>query len=133
MGEVVKAIESVSGLIVEASGMSRQQTQGLREIAVTLEHLDTAMQQNAALVEEETAAAQSLLKHQLQNFKPGGEFETSGHDGHGPQRQFAARAGQALRQAACDAKPGGCTQVQPTARDPCKNLQPQTRRARCGR
>ena len=60
MGEVVKAIEAVSGLIVEASGKSRQQSQGLQEIATTLEHLDVAMQQNAALVEQETAAAESL-------------------------------------------------------------------------
>lgn len=63
MGEVVKAIEEVSGLIVEASGKSRQQSQGLHAIASTLDHLDVAMQQNAAMVEEETAAAESL-KHQ---------------------------------------------------------------------
>ena len=63
MGEVVKAIEAVSGLIVEASGKSQQQSRGLREISATLENLDVAMQQNAALVEQETAAAESL-KHQ---------------------------------------------------------------------
>ena len=63
MGEVVKAIEAVSGLIVEASGKSQQQSRGLREISATLENLDVAMQQNAALVEQQTAAAESL-KHQ---------------------------------------------------------------------
>ena len=60
MGEVVKSIEEVSNLIGEASAMSRQQSQGLQDMAGTLQHLDGAMQQNAALVEEETAAAESL-------------------------------------------------------------------------
>ena len=60
MGEVVKSIEEVSSLIGEASAMSRQQSQGLQDMAGTLEHLDEAMQQNAALVEQETAAAESL-------------------------------------------------------------------------
>ena len=63
MGDVVKAIEEVSGLIVEASSKSRQQSQGLHAISSTLDHLDVAMQQNAAMVEEETAAAEGL-KHQ---------------------------------------------------------------------
>ena len=84
MGEVVKAIEAVSGLIVEASGMSRQQTAGLQDIAATLEHLDVAMQQNAALVEQEAAAAESL-KHQAAKLHSlAGEFKLPGHTGMGP-------------------------------------------------
>jgi methyl-accepting chemotaxis protein len=60
MGEVVKAIESVTSLISEATAMSSQQSNGLQDIASTLDRLDGAMQQNAALVEQETAAAESL-------------------------------------------------------------------------
>ncbi|MES2582515.1 MAG: methyl-accepting chemotaxis protein [Pseudomonadota bacterium] len=79
MGEVVKAIEAVSGLIVEASGKSQQQTRGLHEISTTLEHLDVAMQQNAALVEQETAAAESL-KHQAAKLHSlVGEFKLPGN------------------------------------------------------
>ena len=75
MGEVVKAIEAVSGLIVEASGKSQQQSRGLREISATLENLDVVMQQNAALVEQETAAAESL-KHQAAKLHAlAGEFK----------------------------------------------------------
>ena len=68
MGEVVQAIEQVSGLIVEASDMSRQQSQGLQGIAATLATLDLAMQQNAALVEQGAAAAESL-KSQAANLQ----------------------------------------------------------------
>ena len=79
MGEVVKAIEAVSGLILEASGKSQQQTRGLHEISTTLEHLDVAMQQNAALVEQETAAAESL-KHQAAKLHAlVGEFKLPGN------------------------------------------------------
>ncbi len=78
MGEVVQAIESVSGLIVEASGMSRQQTQGLQDIATTLGHLDVAMQQNAAMVEQETAAAESLKSQAAKLHGLVGEFKLPG-------------------------------------------------------
>ena len=60
MGEVVKAIETVTSLISEATAMSSQQSNGLQDIASTLDRLDGAMQQNAALVEQEAAAAESL-------------------------------------------------------------------------
>ncbi len=79
MGEVVKAIEAVSGLIVEASGMSHQQSRGLHDIATTLEHLDVAMQQNAALVEEETAAAESLKYQAAKLHSLVGEFKLPGN------------------------------------------------------
>ncbi len=78
MGEVVKAIEAVSGLIVEASGMSRQQTEGLHDIANTLAHLDVAMQQNAALVQQETAAAESLQSQAAKLHSIVGEFKLPG-------------------------------------------------------
>ena len=79
MGEVVRAIEEVSGLIVEASGKSQQQTRGLHEISTTLEHLDVAMQQNAALVEQETAAAESLKQQAAKLHALVGEFKLPGN------------------------------------------------------
>jgi methyl-accepting chemotaxis protein len=60
MGDVVKSIEAVTNLIAEASDIPRQQSVELHEIAETLGSLDEAVQQNAALVEEEAAAAQRL-------------------------------------------------------------------------
>ncbi|QTN28986.1 hypothetical protein HZ993_03840 [Rhodoferax sp. AJA081-3] len=92
MGEVVKAIEEVSSLIVEASGKSQQQTRGLHEISTTLEHLDVAMQQNAALVEQETAAAESL-KHQAAKLHAlVGEFKLQGNMAGAPPQAAPHRA-----------------------------------------
>ena len=79
MGEVVKAIEAVSGFIVEASGKSQQQSRGLQDIASTLEHLDVAMQQNAALVEQETAAAESLKQQAAKLHALVDEFKLPGN------------------------------------------------------
>jgi len=92
MGEVVKAIEAVSGLIVEASGMSRQQTQGLQDIATTLEHLDVAMQQNAAMVEQETAAAESLKSQAEKLHRLVGEFKLPGGQAAAPAAPLRHRS-----------------------------------------
>jgi methyl-accepting chemotaxis protein len=102
MGEVVKAIEEVSSLIVEASGKSRQQSQGLHEIATTLEHLDVAMQQNAALVEEETAAAESLKNQAAKLHALVGEFKLPGGTasmGSPTPQRAATRSASAARPA----------------------------------
>ena len=92
MGEVVRAIEEVSGLIVEASGKSQQQTRGLHEISTTLEHLDVAMQQNAALVEQETAAAESLKQQAAKLHALVGEFKLPGNMAGAPPQPAPHRA-----------------------------------------
>lgn len=104
MQEVVSSIDDVTRLIAEANGMSAQQSEGLQNIAVTLDHLDSAMQQNAALVEEETAAASSLssqasLLHKLvEEFKlpegtvrPAGKPATHHANAHKPLAGGAQR------------------------------------------
>lgn len=115
MGEVVKAIESVSNLISEATSKSREQSRGLEDIAVTLDRLDGAMQQNAALVEQETAAAESLksqsqkLHGLVAEFKLPGDHSSSkppqASSGH-QQRKFtqvAAPKSQPLAQTSAPA------------------------------
>ncbi|MDT8999774.1 methyl-accepting chemotaxis protein [Paucibacter sp. APW11] len=60
MQEVVSSIERVAALIADATQMARTQSSGLREIADSVDRLDQSMQQNAALVEQGAAAAESL-------------------------------------------------------------------------
>ncbi|MCZ8235128.1 MAG: methyl-accepting chemotaxis protein [Inhella sp.] len=60
MEEVVSAVERVASLIADATQMARTQSTGLQGIADSVDRLDQAMQQNAALVEEGAAAADSL-------------------------------------------------------------------------
>ncbi len=60
MQEVVGSIERVASLITEVTHMARTQSSGLKDIADSVDRLDQSMQQNAALVEEGAAAADSL-------------------------------------------------------------------------
>jgi len=60
MDEVVKAVKRVNDIIGEISAASREQRAGIEEIGRAVTQMDAGTQQNAALVEEATAAAQSL-------------------------------------------------------------------------
>ncbi|MCP3719469.1 methyl-accepting chemotaxis protein [Paraburkholderia sp. CNPSo 3281] len=60
MDEVVKAVRRVNDIIGEISAASREQRSGIEEISRAVTQMDAGTQQNAALVEEATAAAQSL-------------------------------------------------------------------------
>ena len=60
MGEIVTQARQVSGLISDISSASREQTDGIGQVNQAVTDLDQATQQNAALVEESAAAADSL-------------------------------------------------------------------------
>ena len=60
MGQVVEAIQQVNELASGISQASGEQSRGVHEIGQAIAGLDTATQQNAALVEQTAAAAESL-------------------------------------------------------------------------
>jgi len=60
MGEVVDSIRRVSDIVGEISSASTEQAGGVGQIGAAVVQMDQATQQNAALVEESAAAAQSL-------------------------------------------------------------------------
>jgi methyl-accepting chemotaxis protein len=63
VGEVVAQVHRVADLMGEMSASSGEQTKGISQIGDAVNQLDQVTQQNAALVEESAAAAESL-KHQ---------------------------------------------------------------------
>ncbi len=63
MDDIVAQVKRVSDLIGEISGSSVEQSTGIDQIGHAVNQLDQVTQQNAALVEESAAAAESL-KHQ---------------------------------------------------------------------
>jgi len=63
MDSIVAQVKRVSDLIEEISHSSLEQGSGIGQIGMAVTQLDTVTQQNAALVEESAAAAESL-KHQ---------------------------------------------------------------------
>ena len=60
MDEIVGQVKRVSDLLSEISAASIEQTQGIGQIGDAVNQLDQVTQQNAALVEESAAAAESL-------------------------------------------------------------------------
>ncbi|WP_133648080.1 methyl-accepting chemotaxis protein [Paraburkholderia flava] len=60
MDEVVKAVKRVTDIMGEISAASAEQSAGIEEINLAVTQMDSGTQQNAALVEEATAAARSL-------------------------------------------------------------------------
>ena len=60
MGDLVDQVRRVSALITEISDASGEQSRGIGQIGDAVTQLDQVTQQNAALVEESAAAAESL-------------------------------------------------------------------------
>ncbi|MCX7278280.1 MAG: methyl-accepting chemotaxis protein, partial [Burkholderiales bacterium] len=62
MTEVVSAIRRVADIIGEVSAASNEQALGVAQVGEAVTQMDQTTQQNAALVEQSTAAASSLSK-----------------------------------------------------------------------
>ena len=60
MVEIVDSVKNVSAIVSEIANASSEQSTGIEEINHAITHMDEATQQNAALVEQAAAAAQSL-------------------------------------------------------------------------
>jgi methyl-accepting chemotaxis protein len=75
MTEVVQAIQRVSDIVGEISSASAEQSSGMGQISQAVNQLDQTTQQNAALVEESAAAAQSLESQAAQLVQTVAVFE----------------------------------------------------------
>jgi methyl-accepting chemotaxis protein-2 (aspartate sensor receptor) len=60
MSEIVGSVQRVSSIIGEISNAAIEQSTGINQVNGAMTHLDQMTQQNAALVEQSTAAARSL-------------------------------------------------------------------------
>lgn len=60
MEEIVHSVKRVTDIMGEITAASREQTSGIEQINRAVAEMDMVTQQNAALVEESTAAAQSM-------------------------------------------------------------------------
>ena len=60
MGEIVGAIKRVADIVSEISAASSEQSTGVVQVGEAISKMDQATQQNAALVEQSAAAAESL-------------------------------------------------------------------------
>ncbi|CAG9182292.1 methyl-accepting chemotaxis protein [Cupriavidus respiraculi] len=66
--DIVRRVEGIASLMGDISAASREQSQGITEVSGAVAEMDTVTQQNAALVEEAAAAAESL-NHRAQELR----------------------------------------------------------------
>jgi methyl-accepting chemotaxis protein len=106
MTEVVSAIRRVTDLIAEVSAASNEQSQGVAQVGEAVSQMDQVTQQNAALVEESAAAANSLSTQAQQLQHAVAVFKLASDAAHGAARHntsFAAHASTLARPAASPA------------------------------
>ena len=60
MHEVVTSVQRVTDIMSEITAASAEQSSGINQVNDAVNHMDEVTQQNAALVEESSAAAQGL-------------------------------------------------------------------------
>lgn len=66
MNEIVSSVNKVAGIVSEISTASTEQHTGIHEVGIAVEQMDQVTQQNAALVEQAAAAAQSLTEQSVE-------------------------------------------------------------------
>ena len=76
MGEVVASVQRVTDIMGEISAASQEQSAGIEQVNQTITQMDETTQQNAALVEEATAAARSLEEQAVQLTEAVAVFKT---------------------------------------------------------
>lgn len=128
MNEVVTSIKRVHDIMGEITAASQEQSDGIEQVNQAITQMDTVTQQNAALVEQAAAAAESL-QDQAANLAGLVSVFKLGSDGgavvSAPVRQPVKKASPPPRIAAAPQakalpKPAASRQVAPVAKTPQK-------------
>jgi methyl-accepting chemotaxis protein len=84
MQEIVGSIRRVSDIVAEITAASVEQSSGVQQVGQAVTAMDQATQQNAALVEESAAAAESLRSQAQQLVQTVAVFKLSAHERPAP-------------------------------------------------
>jgi len=120
MTEIVASVQRVTDIIGEISAAAREQSEGIASVNASVVQLDQMTQQNAALVEESAAAAESLREQSSRMTESISVFRLSGAGQHraaapAPARKATAAKSPAPAPKASAAKPAT---VKPAATKP---------------
>jgi methyl-accepting chemotaxis protein len=100
--EIVTSIKRVTDIMGEISAASREQSSGIEQVNVAITQMDDVTQQNAALVEEAAAAAESLEDQARQMVGVVARFKLEQHE----KAQVAAPPRRVTRAAAAPHQKG---------------------------
>ncbi|RIX41188.1 MAG: PAS domain S-box protein [Rhodocyclales bacterium GT-UBC] len=86
MEEVVASIKRVAKIMADISDASREQSSGIEQVCLAVSQMDEVTQQNAALVEEAAAAAESLEEQAAGLAEAVAIFHVADAAGSGPSQ-----------------------------------------------
>ncbi|WAP70476.1 methyl-accepting chemotaxis protein [Jiella pelagia] len=103
LGEIVAEVAGMVDVIARIAESAREQATGLREVSGAADQMDKVTQQNAAMVEQSTAAAQTLSKETEDLAETVSRFKTTAGASAGrasatPARPHAAKPQRPLAQ-----------------------------------
>jgi len=94
LGDIVSKVAEIDTVVREIADLTQEQSHGLGQINMAMGQIDQTTQQNAAMVEESTAAVHSLRNETVELVRLMGRFRLGEQVG-----RAAGRAGPALRAA----------------------------------
>jgi len=115
MGDIVQSVKRVADVIGEITAAATEQSAGIAQVNTSINNLDQMTQQNAALVEQSAAAAQSMREQADQLAKAVSVFRVNAVVHQRPMRDITPRAAPAQRLGS-QARPTAL----PSARTPAK-------------
>jgi len=123
MAEIVASVQRVSDIIGQISAAAAEQAQGIADVNGSVAELDQVTQQNAALVEQSAAAAESLRDQAQRLAQAVAVFRLSQHD----QAAAPARLERAGAPAARLSAPAPAARLGTSARQALKAPAPAAR------
>jgi methyl-accepting chemotaxis protein len=120
LGRIVSQVAQINELVIEIAASAAEQSSALHEVNTAINQMDQVTQQNAAMVEESTAASHALsgeadeLARSVGQFKVGDPFAAS----RGPAAPKAAFASQRTQTAMKTVGHGGAARKPEPAGEP---------------
>ena len=114
MGLIVTSVQQVADIMAEITSASQEQSLGIEQVNEAISQMDEMTQQNAALVEQAAAAAQSMLDEAATLSQSVSVFKLLDGQGHAPLAA-PVRAAAPLRAVAPAARPAAAIATRPVA------------------
>ena len=76
LSQIIAEMEEINDVVVEIAASAHEQSSGLREVSTAVNQMDQITQQNAAMVEQSSAASHSLANEITELDRLLGSFRT---------------------------------------------------------
>ena len=132
LDHIVTAVKKVSDIVGEIAGASREQSSGIEQVNKAVVQLDEMTQQNAALVEQASAASQSMADQAKALSQMMERYQVSAQAAAAAAAQASIRRGAAPARKAAPAAAAGAPARQRTAPAPAPKAQRPSARSAAG-